>query len=331
MGDPVSLDLLAAVLDPVRLAVLGSSVRSSASIESLSDRLGVEPRVVTEAIDSLRAAGLLGRDCRVDELVLRSIARALPPREPGMGEPVSGPWTDEEADVLGRFFADGRLVEIPGKAGKRELVLDKIVQEFEPGVRYGETVVADRGALAVPLMTENDDVVLRPWHESMIDGLIEAANDPRIPRYMRDGFPHPYTRDDAYEWMQVATAILPPLEYAVFLDDLLVGGAGGAAFSAETTGVAELGWWLNPQYWGRGITTMAVKALIRELFTHRGMDRLWAPVMAPNTASACVAQKVGMVLEGVAPLHYVKAGVRYDQLNYGITSGQLAANSSVPL
>jgi len=50
--------------------------------------------------------------------------------------------------------------------------------------------------------------------------------------------------------------------------------------------------------------------------------RLWAPVMHPNKGSARVAEKAGMTLEGVAPSHYVKQGVRYDQLNYGMTREQ---------
>lgn len=138
MSDPISLDLLRSVLDPVRLAVLGSSVGQRASIDELCARLGVGPRVVAEAVGSLRTSGLLTSEGTVDELALRAIARTLPPREPGLGTPVSGPWTEEEADVLGRFFADGRLVEIPASTKKRMLVLEKIVQGFEPGLRYRE-------------------------------------------------------------------------------------------------------------------------------------------------------------------------------------------------
>ena len=35
-----------------------------------------------------------------------------------------------------------------------------------------------------------------------------------------------------------------------------------------------------------------------------------------------VAQKIGMTFEGVSPSRYVKHGVRYDQLNHGITRTQ---------
>jgi hypothetical protein len=47
---------------------------------------------------------------------------------------------DEEA-VLRAFFRDGRLTEIPTKAGKRRIVLERVALEFEPGRRYDEREV----------------------------------------------------------------------------------------------------------------------------------------------------------------------------------------------
>ena len=364
MAEPTSLDLLRAVLDPVRLATLGAAAGEGVSIEDLSHQLGVEPRSIAEAIGSLRADGLLLDDTSINADALRSIARGLPRREPGLGEPVSGPWTDEEAEMLGRFFANGRLVEIPGSAHKRSLVLEKIVQEFEPGVRYPERDVnftiqlihADYAAIrrylvdggflaradgvywrtggryvtteqprdgvaAVPpsvVATAEHDVVLRPWDASLTEALVAAADHPQIARYMSDGFPYPYTAEDAERWLAIARDEVPAMNYAVFLSDDLVGGVGGTALGAEESGVVEIGWWLNPRFWGKGITTVAVRALIDDLFTRQGVERLWAPVMRPNTGSARVAEKAGMQLEGIARLHYLKAGVRHDRLNYGL-------------
>lgn len=45
-------------------------------------------------------------------------------------------------EVLDRFFtAEGRLHTIPTKHSKRLLVLDRIAQAFEPGVKYAEVDV----------------------------------------------------------------------------------------------------------------------------------------------------------------------------------------------
>ena len=171
------------------------------------------------------------------------------------------------------------------------------------------------------LSTEIDGVELRPYDWDMLDALVVAANDPRIPTYMGEQFATPYTRDDGETWLEIATKFDPPLQYAIYVEGVFAGGIGGFPFRAENTGAVEIGWWLHPDHWGRGITTAAARSLVDELFA-RGYMRLWAPVMHPNIASARVAEKAGLRLEGIAPSAYLRRGVRYDQLNYGVTRSQ---------
>jgi ribosomal-protein-alanine N-acetyltransferase len=138
---------------------------------------------------------------------------------------------------------------------------------------------------------------------------------------MGDQFAHPYTVDAGERWIEMATASDPVTQYAIHVDGRLVGGLGGFPMHAEATGTCEIGWWLHPDCWGRGIMTACVVALIDE-FLGRGMMRVWAPIMAPNRASARVAEKAGMRFEGTARSHYLKAGVRHDALHYGLTRRQ---------
>lgn len=363
------IDVLRALLDPIRLRVLGAALDESVSVADLSARTGLEPRDVAAAVGYLRGVGLLEADGKVDQEVLRSVARELPSDRGRLGEPVTGPWSEHEAEVLGRFFDGGRLVEIPQSATKRRLVLEKIAQDFEPGRRYTERDVnfriqlvhADYAAIRRYLVDEGfvdraegsywriggrldlpapdigkesrgvvvdmamGAVELRPYTWEMIDTLALTANDARIPRYMGDDFPHPYRREDAEEWIGLATASDPPTHFAVFINDVMAGGVGGFPGSKEHTGVVEIGWWLHPDFWNRGITTVCVIALVDLLFADDDCMRLWAPVMHPNVASARVAEKAGLTFEGRAPSAYVKQGVRYDQLNYGITREQWMA------
>jgi hypothetical protein len=46
-------------------------------------------------------------------------------------------------ELVGRFIKNGRLVIMPSKHSKLRLVLDHIVQEFEPGRSYPEQAVND--------------------------------------------------------------------------------------------------------------------------------------------------------------------------------------------
>lgn len=130
------LDYLRLALDPVRLAVLGQAAVAPLDIADLAAALGVAPKKVQEAAGTLRGAGLLDHELRLDRGTLRSIAGALPQLEPAAV--AEGPWTAEEVEILGRFFEGSRLRDIPSQAAKRRLVLERLVQEFEPGVRYTE-------------------------------------------------------------------------------------------------------------------------------------------------------------------------------------------------
>ncbi len=367
VGDELApLDLLRAVLDPVRLAVLGAAARGEISIDQLADELETPRRNVARAIGDLRAHNILDKDGSLNRASFADLGRALPKEHTDLGEPVEGPWTEDEARTLGRFFADGRLVELPRSAAKRRLVLEKFAQEFEPGERYAERDLnfkiqliypdhaairrymveeglmdradgsywriggryeapTDSGRAPLVIGTSIEGVDLVEYDTGRIQELVAAAGDERIHRYMSDLFPHPYTVDDAETWIDFCKGQEPPNNFMITIDGTLRGGVGASPMSGEKEGVAEIGWWLNPQWWGRGISTAAATALVDHLFAVRGLERLWAPVFAPNVASAGVALGAGMVLEGTAPCAYVKHGVRYDELDFGITREQWEA------
>jgi hypothetical protein len=128
-------------LDPIRLAILGRAAVEPVDVEDLARRLGVGGRKVLREVGRLREAGLLTEELELDREVLRTVAAAMPhdlPMDPALAE---GPWTEEEAQVLSRFFAGSRLTLVPSRGAKRRLVLERLAQEFEPGLRYGEREV----------------------------------------------------------------------------------------------------------------------------------------------------------------------------------------------
>ena len=122
--------------DPVRLATLGSSVAGPVPIDTLANDLGVARKEVAEAIGYLRESGLLDESGKLQVEGLLAVALQIPGRAPSSAEPIEGPWTSEEGTILGRFFDGDRLMSMPSMASKRRLVLERIVQSFEPGLRY---------------------------------------------------------------------------------------------------------------------------------------------------------------------------------------------------
>lgn len=128
-------------LDPVRLAVLGHAVAGPIDVDELVDELGVSRRKLLSVVVRLQRVGLLDDEGRLDRQTLVDVATALPGAEPASERVVDGPWTADEQVILKRFFQGDRLAEIPTARSKRLVVLERLAQEFAPGIRYEEPQV----------------------------------------------------------------------------------------------------------------------------------------------------------------------------------------------
>ncbi|EKX66229.1 N-acetyltransferase [Streptomyces ipomoeae] len=99
--------------------------------------------------------------------------------------------------------------------------------------------------------------------------------------------------------------------YGIWLDGLLVGGAGFATFDARN-GTCSLGAWLAPEARGRGLVTLAARHLIDWAVHTRGLSRVEWSAATANTSSLAVARRLGMRREGVLRSALDLDGVRHD-------------------
>lgn len=76
-----------------------------------------------------------------------------------------------------------------------------------------------------------------------------------------------------------------------------VGAVGFNNYTAQHR-KCEVGYWLLPQYWGKGIVSEVLQKLIRYLFEEKAVHRIEALVEEENEASCKVALKAGFILEG---------------------------------
>lgn len=134
-------DFLRIALDPTRLAILGAAAGGPVDTDALAATLDVPRKTVLAWIVKLREVGLLDDELRLERATLRRLGAELPQAEGAAPAVTEGPWTAEEAAVLGRFFDGTRLTEIPAHRSKRLIVLERLAQEFEPGLRYPERQV----------------------------------------------------------------------------------------------------------------------------------------------------------------------------------------------
>jgi RimJ/RimL family protein N-acetyltransferase len=61
---------------------------------------------------------------------------------------------------------------------------------------------------------------------------------------------------------------------------------------------ADIGYELNPAFWGRGYATEAARAMIAHGFTEMGLHRISAWCVGDNLGSQGVLKNAGMKLEG---------------------------------
>lgn len=132
------------------------------------------------------------------------------------------------------------------------------------------------------------------------------ANDMDVCRYMRwtphrdkeesrrilKGWLDSYRRVSFYQWAITLKNSNDPI------------GAIALFVVNESDLCGDIGYCIGRKYWGQGIATEALKALLNFAFTSVGFNRIEAYHSVNNPASGRVMQKAGMTFEGTAKQKY---------------------------
>lgn len=159
---------------------------------------------------------------------------------------------------------------------------------------------------------------LREWRMGDVESLVRHANNIKVWRNLHDAFPHPYTRADAEVWIQQTSRVPAGVIYAIVVDGEAVGGIGITPMSYEHRRTAAIGYWLSESYWGRGITTRALRVMTDLAFETFDLARLEAFVFEWNIASTRVLEKVGYTREARMKKRVTKEGRTVDCFLYAL-------------
>lgn len=158
--------------------------------------------------------------------------------------------------------------------------------------------------------------LIRDWSERDKADLAAFANNRKIWRNLTDRFPHPYTEEEASRWLAQIAGMPVRTCWAIEVGHRAIGGIGIELREGIYVKCADFGYWLGEPYWGRGIATAAVRALVPEILSRFGLIRLQAYVFAWNPASMRVLEKAGFAREGVMRRAALKDGVLIDEVLY---------------
>lgn len=128
--------------------------------------------------------------------------------------------------------------------------------------------------------------------------------------------PHPYSEQQARDWIALRSGQANPGKEIVFaltlkLGENLIGGMGLGSIDHEHA-QAEMGFWIGVDWWGQGFATEAARAVIRFGFEELKLNRIYAHHMVRNPASGRVLAKAGMQREGLLRQRVRKWGVFED-------------------
>ena len=90
--------------------------------------------------------------------------------------------------------------------------------------------------------------ILRPWEKKDEVSLVKHANNEKIAMNLRDGFPHPYTLEDARSWIKMVMENQKDLIYAFEINGEACGGIGLHGGKDVYRYNAEIGYWLSERY-----------------------------------------------------------------------------------
>jgi [ribosomal protein S5]-alanine N-acetyltransferase len=169
---------------------------------------------------------------------------------------------------------------------------------------------------------------LRAWNPEDASTLVKHANNPRIASNLRDGFPYPYTLPDAKKWLKMVGENQEDVILAIEVKGEASGGIGLHGLKDVYRYNAEIGYWLSESFWGKGIMTEAVAAMVIHAFTHTSWLRLFACIFENNPASMKVLEKNGFKPEAIHRKAVMKGGKLLDEHLFSLLKDQWLVSSS---
>lgn len=150
------------------------------------------------------------------------------------------------------------------------------------------------------------DVSLRPVHDSDLPVFFRQMNDPEA-LHMAAFTPEDPADREAFEahWARIRASEQVPVRTVLGDGDVL-----GSAAAYGEPGEREVTYWIDRAYWGKGIATAALRALLAEVDERP----LFARVAADNAASLRVLRKCGFEVSARATGYAPARGTEIEEL-----------------
>jgi RimJ/RimL family protein N-acetyltransferase len=172
---------------------------------------------------------------------------------------------------------------------------------------------------------DDGNVALRQWRAGDLRALVEAVQDPEVPRWT--AVPTHYGEHDGREYLaraEIDRRSGRELTLAVVDsgDGTLLGSCGLARFDWQDRKV-EVGYWVAAAARRRSVGSRATGLLSRWAISSLGMDRVELLANPMNEASQRLAERAGFTREGLLRAYRRRKGEREDLIMFSLLAGDL--------
>jgi RimJ/RimL family protein N-acetyltransferase len=168
---------------------------------------------------------------------------------------------------------------------------------------------------------ETERLILRSFGEEDVDAMAQLFANPGFMRFSLGVFTERQKTVDFIEKVMGWDRASMPSQFAVVpRSGHAVIGYCGFHHHPEVPGEVEIGYRLHPDYWNRGLTTEAARAVRDHAFADLKLRRVISLIHPENIPSRRVAEKNGMKVEKEITFR------GFPTLVYGITREQWLVN-----
>lgn len=152
------------------------------------------------------------------------------------------------------------------------------------------------------MIIKTKSLKLRDYKKSDIDFIHNLVQEPDIYRYQIWG-PNSLEDTTVFTNSCIANQSEEPRKSFEFcmtdIESNEILGAIGIRIQDDLAKIADMGYWVRKDYWGKGLATEAGKAILNFGFQNLELNRIWATASPLNPASTRVLEKIGMKKEGL--------------------------------
>ena len=156
---------------------------------------------------------------------------------------------------------------------------------------------------------KTDRLLLRQFVENDLENVFRGLSDPHVIKYYGVNFTSLEATKKQMAWFAELEKKGTGIWWAICsIDNTRFYGAAGLYYLAKEHRKAEIGFWMLPEFWGKGMITEAIPLIVGYGFNNMDLHRIEGFVETENINCKKVMAKLNFILEGTLKDCEIKNG-----------------------